>query len=109
MCGVRKVIENFVKPGVKTYKRRFDRELKHIKLILTRERIRLPVDEWLQLVAETRQSILDAPEEYFCEELPAEAVFCTAIEQVFAGFLEDQRIRAVQTGRPFKVRRHSQD
>lgn len=106
---MRKVIEYFVEPSVKTYKRRFDRELIHIKLILTRERIRLPVAEWLQLVAETQQSILDAPEEYFCEELPAEAIFNTAIEQVFAGFLEDQRIRAVQTARPFKIRRQSQD
>jgi len=106
---VRKVIEYFLEPSVKTYKRRFDRELKHIKLILTRERVRLPVDEWLELVEQTRQSILASPTEYFCEELPAEAIFNTAIEQVFAGFLEDQRIRAVQTARPFKIRRQSQD
>lgn len=98
-----------MEPSIKTYKRRFDRELKHIKLILTRERIRLPVEEWLQLVEETRQSILDAPGEYFCEELPPEPVLTTAIEHVFAGFLEDQRIRAVQTTRPFKIPRQRQE
>ena len=97
-----------MEPSVRTYKRRFDRELKHIKLILTRERLRLPVDEWLTLVEDTRQSILDRPEDYLGTELPPPAILATAIEQVFAGFLEDQRLRAVQTGRPFRIpaRRH---
>lgn len=93
----------YLEPSVRTYKRRFDRELKHIKLILTRERLRLPVDEWLDLVENTRQSILDRPQDYVCGELPPASTLTTVIEQVFAGFLEDQRLRAVQTGRPFRI------
>lgn len=95
--------KRYLKPTVRTYKRRFDRELKHIKLTLTRERLRLPVNEWLELVENTRQSILSRPQDYICGELPPPTILANVIEQVFAGFLEDQRLRAVQTGRPFRI------
>ncbi|HEU5147825.1 MAG TPA: hypothetical protein VFT90_13960 [Chryseosolibacter sp.] len=92
-------------PSIRRYKRRFDRDLRHIKLILTSERITLPVDEWLELVEQTKQSILNTPKEYFGQELPPKSILVAAIELVFTGFLEDQHLRAVQTGRPFRLRR----
>ena len=88
--------------SVRTYKRRFDRELKHIKLMLNQERLRLPVDEWLELVANTQRSIYARPQDYISGELPPAPITARVIEQVFASFLEDQRLRAVQTGRPFR-------
>jgi len=91
--------------NIKTYKRKFDRDLKHIKIILTHARHRMPVSEWLRLVHETRDSILDYPEEYFCGELPPRRVFREAIEKVFEGFLEDQRLLALQTSKGFRLPR----
>lgn len=89
----------------KKYKRKLDSELRHVKLILTKERSQLPVKEWLELVDETKHSILSKPEEYFSFELPPQPVLVSVIEQVFLGFLEDQRLRAVQAARPFKIPR----
>lgn len=92
-----------LQPSIKTYKKQFDRDLRHIKLILAHERQDMPVKEWLQLVDETKQSILDFPEDFFCRELPEPALYRAAIEKVFAGFLEDQRLLALQTSKGFRI------
>ena len=89
--------------SIKTYKKKFDRDLKHIKIILTNERPRMPFTVWMALVAETKQLVLNSPQDFFCGELPSPPTLSVAIEQVFQGFIEDQRIRAVQTSQPFKL------
>ena len=90
-----------LEPSVKIYKRKFDRELRHIKLILANKRHELNINEWLDLVQETKQSIINSPNEFFCMELPSETIFHAALEKVFEGFLADQRLLAIQTPRPF--------
>ncbi len=89
-------------PTIKTYKKRFDRDLRHIKLILAQERRKLPVKEWLVLVEDTKQSILNCPRDFFCRDVPPEPVFSTALEKVFDAFLEDQRLLALQTSKGFR-------
>jgi hypothetical protein len=92
-----------LEPSLKTYKKKFDRELRHIKIILAHERHNMPVKEWLHLVYETKASILDSPDEFFCCDLPLPSSFRSAIEKVFDGFLEDQRLLALQTSRTFRI------
>ena len=97
-------------PIIKKHKKQFDRDLRHIKLILAQARRTLTVDEWLSLVEETRQSILSCREDFFCHDLPADPLFSSAIEKVFDTFLEGQRLLALQTSKAFRrpVRRTSE-
>ena len=88
---------------VNTYKRQYDRDLKHVKLILMQERRRLAVREWLDLVQRTKDCILDDPTGFFGDTLPGETLFRKAIDKVFEGFLEDQRLVANQTGKGFRI------
>lgn len=81
---------------VKAWKRRFDKELKHVKIILTHERRRMPKHEWLQLVHATKESIIQSPADFFGNDLPSEPVFRAALEKVFDFFLEDQRLLSIQ-------------
>lgn len=90
--------------SIKTLKRKYDRELKHIKVILTNKRLQLPLSEWKLLVLQTKESIVGFPEDFFCCDLPPAPVFRAAIEKVFEGFLEDQRLREVQTSFHLKYR-----
>lgn len=84
------------KSEVKLHKRRFDRELRHIKIILAHERQRIPIVDWLHLVEATKRCILDAPEDFFCGELPPKPVISAVVQKVFEGFLEDQRLLSLQ-------------
>ncbi|MGC1243697.1 MAG: hypothetical protein WA874_19030 [Chryseosolibacter sp.] len=92
-----------MEPSIKTYKKQFDRDLRHVKIILSQRRRDMAIQEWLRLVQETKESILTHPEEYFCSPLPSAEPFCQAVEKVFAGFLEDQRLLALQTSKGFKI------
>ncbi|HEX8040497.1 MAG TPA: hypothetical protein VF490_15165 [Chryseosolibacter sp.] len=94
---------------MKRYKREFDRDLRHIKLILAQERHKLPVSEWLHLVQETKECILRHPREFFCHELPPEPLVSTVLEKVFDRFLEDQRLLALQTSKGFRKPRPHTD
>jgi hypothetical protein len=88
--------------SVKTYKRKLDRELRHIKLILAHQRHHLPAAEWRRLVEETKASILNCPQDFFCIEIPSRNLFSDAIEKVFDGFLEDQRLLSMQSHKTFE-------
>lgn len=90
---------------IKTYKRKLDRDLRHIKLILAHERRNMPVAEWLKLVDDTKQSIIDNPQDFLPGGVPPGLLFHAAIEKVFDGFLEDQRLLALQTSPGFKISR----
>lgn len=92
-----------MEPVIKTYKRQFDKGLRHIKLILMRQRDSMSAHDWLQLVHETRESILSHPEEYFCSELPPKSLLREAIDKVFEGFLTDQRLLALQKSKAFRI------
>ena len=94
-----------LKASAKTYKRICDKELKHIKNILALERRRSGVSEWLDLVRETKQWILDEPELFFGDKLPPKHILSQAIDGVFESFLEDQRLLANQTGKRFRMPR----
>ena len=93
----------FLEASIKTYKKKFDRDLRHIKIVLANERHRMQVKEWLRLVRESKESVLNHPEDFFCMELPPAPLYCAAIEKVFQGFLEDQRLLALQTSKGFRI------
>ena len=92
-----------LKASVKNYKRKCDRDLKHIKNILALERRRSGVIEWLDLVRETKAWILEEPEIFFGNDLPPRQIVCQAVDGVFEGFLEDQRLLANQTDKRFRM------
>ncbi len=84
----------------------FDKELKHVKQILAHQRHHLEIKDWLQLVYETKQSIIESPEDFLCMELPPKAILFSSIEKVFEGFLQDQRLLAAQTSKGFRMPRN---
>ena len=86
-----------VEESLKTCKRKFDKQLRHIKVILAQKRHQLTVKEWLTLVYETRSSILKSPEDFLCGTLPPPKLLSAAIERVFSDFVEDQRLLANQS------------
>ena len=87
--------------SVKVYKRELDRELRHIKLILAHERHSMPAAEWRQLVQQTKESILKAPQDFLCKDLPSRTLFFKSLEKVFEGFIEDQRLLSIQSQKTF--------
>lgn len=84
---------------VKAYKRKFDRELRHIKVLFMIKKRSLPDQQWINFVFETKAAILENPEEFFCFELPDKKITKAAIEEVFEGFFTDQKIRDTQRRR----------
>lgn len=92
-----------MQPSVKTYKRKFDKDLKHIKIILVGARGRSSTGEWLDLVRKTKEWIHTEPEIFFNTELPPEPILHEAIDRVFKDFLEDQRLLANQTSKRFSM------
>jgi hypothetical protein len=82
---------------VKSYKRKFDRALRHVKVSLIHKKDEMPPSEWEVLVSKTILSVLNNPEEFFCFELPAPELTTAAIVQVFEGFRQDQKVRAIQS------------
>jgi hypothetical protein len=86
---------------VKAYKRKFDRALRHIKVLLLRKKEEMTMEEWEAFVNETKVTILNNPHDFFCFDLPIREVTTAAITQVFEGFAQDQKIRAVQSGQFF--------
>jgi hypothetical protein len=81
--------------SVDNYKRKFDRELRHVKVILMSQKNAMTKHEWIRLVMATKKSILASPETYFAST-PEQTVFKQAIDKVFKGFLDDQKIRDAQ-------------
>lgn len=63
----------------------------------------MPINEWLNLVEETKRCVLSVPEEFLCRELPPAPILAAAINQVFDGFLRDQRLLALQTSKAFRI------
>ena len=86
---------------VKAYKRKFDRALRHIKVLLLHKKQEMTLEEWENFVSETKMTILKNPGEFFCFELPGRDVTNAAIIQVFEGFAQDQKIRAIQSNQFF--------
>ena len=84
---------------IKSYKRKFDTNLKHIKIILLTYKKSLPHKEWEALVSETKDCILNYPHDFFGPNLPDKFILKLAIAEVFEGFLKDLRIRDVQNFR----------
>src|SRR5262245_35930437 len=81
----------------KAYKRKFDRELRHVKLILMRSKETMPKEQWLQFVHLTKKSIEKHPADFF-HNIPEKKILVAALNLVFDSFLEDQKIRDVQKG-----------
>jgi hypothetical protein len=81
---------------VNGYKRKFDRQLRHVKLILMSSRAKLPSEDWIRLVYATKKSVINNPEQYLNGEIPDRKILILSIERVFKGFLEDQKIRDSQ-------------
>jgi hypothetical protein len=80
---------------VKEYKKIYDRELRHLKVMMMAKKNTMQKTAWLNFVSSTKESILKNPEN-FVRSIPDQKLFSDAIEQVFQGFLDDQKIREVQ-------------
>jgi hypothetical protein len=80
---------------VKEYKKIYDRELRHLKVMMMAKKNTMQKAAWLNFVSLTKESILKNPEN-FVRPIPDQRLFSDAIEQVFQGFLADQKIRDVQ-------------
>jgi hypothetical protein len=81
--------------SINTYKRKFDRELRHVKVILMSQKNAMTKHAWIRLVMATKKSILTSPENYF-RSIPEHEIYRLAIDKVFKGFLDDQKIRDAQ-------------
>ncbi len=81
--------------SVNTYKRKFDRELRHIKVILMSQKHTMTRHAWIRFVFATKKSIVANPENYF-KSIPDKEIFNKALDKVFQGFLDDQKIRDAQ-------------
>ena len=81
--------------SVSTYKRKFDRELRQVKVGMMSQKNNMTKHAWIRLVLATKKSILANPENYF-RSVPQKDVFKQAIDKVFKGFLDDQKIRDAQ-------------
>jgi hypothetical protein len=78
------------------YKRKYDRQLRHLKLILMSRKNEIPTEEWIRLVYATKRSVINHPEQYLVGEIPDRNILILSVERVFKGFLEDQKIRDAQ-------------
>lgn len=83
------------------FKRRYDRQLRHVKVILMLQKEDMPRDGWEQLIESTKQSIISCPQDYLKGELPEHPILVASIERVFEGFRQDQKIRDLQKKRVF--------
>lgn len=81
--------------SVNVYKRKFDRELRHVKVILMAQKNSMTKHAWIRFVFATKKSIMANPENYF-KSIPDQKTFSEAIDKVFQGFLDDQKIRDAQ-------------
>ncbi|HEY0742098.1 MAG TPA: hypothetical protein VGD40_11580 [Chryseosolibacter sp.] len=81
--------------SVNAYKRKFDRELRHVKVILMAQKNAMTKHAWIRFVFATKKSITANPENYF-KSIPDKEIFQQAIDKVFQGFLDDQKIRDAQ-------------
>jgi hypothetical protein len=80
---------------IKAYKKKFDRDLRDIKVVLMKRKAMMHEDEWLHLIEETKKFILANPLNYL-KSIPETDVLVTALDLVFCGFLKDQKIRYSQ-------------
>lgn len=55
--------------------------------------------QWINFINETKSAILEEPEAFFSFELPSKKILVAAIELVFEGFFQDQKIRDTQRSR----------
>jgi hypothetical protein len=90
-----------VEEKIKIYKRKFDAELRHVKVILLSNKSTMEHHEWIRLVLSVKRSIKANPKDFFCIELPIPEIAMQAIDRVFDGFFEDQRIRKLQQGKEY--------
>jgi hypothetical protein len=81
--------------NINGYKRKLDRDLRHVKVILMSHKKSMSKHNWVRLVLATKKSILAEPLSYFSAVPPAEILKAT-IDKVFKGFLDDQKIRDAQ-------------
>ena len=88
-----------LKEKAKVYKRRFDAKLKHVKVILMTNLKTMSSDEWNTFLAETKDSIIKNPTHFLGEDLPSPEITREAINHVFIGFLQDIKVRKVQSFR----------
>lgn len=83
----------------KVYKRRFDAKLKHIKVILMASLKNMSSEEWSTFLEETKESIVKNPTHFLGDDLPSPEITKEVINHVFNGFLQDVKVRKVQSFR----------
>jgi len=92
---------------LKMYKRKFDMQLRHIKLILVSSRKTMPHSLWLNFFYDVKSCIARYPDHFICCALPEKKITRQVIDLVFEGFLKDIHIRQVQAFRshePISIR-----
>ncbi len=77
------------------YKRKFDRDLRYVKVMLMNQKKTMAPGEWIRFVHSTMRTIMNEPQNYL-EDVPEKNILVPALYRVFKGFLEDQKIRDAQ-------------
>jgi hypothetical protein len=80
---------------INAYKRKFDRELRDIKVMMMSHKNSMTKHAWIRLVMATKKSIMANPENFF-RNVPEPHILKEALDKVFQGFLDDQKIRDAQ-------------
>jgi hypothetical protein len=81
---------------VSAYKRKFDKDLRHVKVMMMSKKNTMTKHAWIRFVMTTKKTIIAHPENYFRSTPPKPDIFKQAIDEVFQGFLNDQKIRDAQ-------------
>lgn len=74
---------------VATWKRKINNQLESIKVMLVHRKGELSNEQWLNFVSQTRESILEHPDQYLDKDLPKTLV-ATVVENIFEEFLMHQ-------------------
>jgi hypothetical protein len=75
--------EIFDLPEITRFKLKFNYELEPIKDMLLHRREDMPMHEWLNFVEQTRQSILNNPDQFLEKGLPARDILEIVINRIF--------------------------
>ena len=71
-------------------KRKINNQLNPIKVMLVNRKKDMSNEEWLNLVSNTKKSILDHPGQYIDEDLDENLQIEIVIDQIFEEFIKDQ-------------------
>ena len=72
---------------IASFKRKFNNQLEPIKVMLVHLKEGMSSEEWINVVVNTKQSILNHPDQYLGSGLPNKVVIEFVIQKIFEDFL----------------------